>query len=531
MKSPCKSNCFFFCTKNFSETERINIFNDFWKISDEEKSKFYFKFVKRNIIKRRRVEYSNNKKFSYQFYLESNNKILRVCRKFFLNTLDITKRRIYYCFETLVNSKTGTPVPIKKGKNVKKVTDESKLKEIREHINSFETVDSHYCRSNTQKQYLESNLNLTKMYQLYIGKYNNPVKLAIYRKVFNNEYNIAFHKPKKDLCDKCFLFENKIDTTEKDKIIFEKHKNEKLACKIDRDIDRSNIDPNTCILCYDLQKVFGLPKGNASSFFYKRKLNVFNLTGTLIIPNQKNITYCSIWTEANSGRSGNDITSALIRILNQATKDFSFVRRIILWSDSCVPQNRNKINTTAIKMFMEANSSLEYIIQKFSEPGHSNIQEVDCVHSTIDRYLKNVEIYSPLHLIRLLKNIDYKNVKLSIMQMKVTDFKIYSTVSNKLDFSKVPFSKIKLILYEKDEKSSFSIKYKTSFQEMEYKTVSLNKKPTKKTLATPKNIFSVAVATAPSATVSKEKINDLKDLFPFLPSEDVNFYKALLKLH
>lgn len=154
---------------------------------------------------------------------------------------------------------------------------------------------------------------------------NIPVNITIlYRKVFNNEFNISFHKPKEDVCDKCFLFQRNQTPSEEEKCVYEKHMQEKLACKGDRNIYRSNIDPSTCILCYDLQWAIDLPKGSASLFYYKRKLNLYNLTGTAIIPNKKNITYCAIWTEAHSGRSGNDITSALIRILNQTLFNYYF---------------------------------------------------------------------------------------------------------------------------------------------------------------------------------------------------------------
>ncbi|KAL4714702.1 hypothetical protein ACJJTC_005192 [Scirpophaga incertulas] len=39
------------------------------------------------------------------------------------------------------------------------------------------------------------------MYTLYVEKCNQPVKEAIYRKVFNEQFNLSFHKPKKDVCD------------------------------------------------------------------------------------------------------------------------------------------------------------------------------------------------------------------------------------------------------------------------------------------------------------------------------------------
>lgn len=38
---------------------------------------------------------------------------------------------------------------------------------VKEHINSFPRVESHYCRKDTSKLYLPSDLNKAKMYRLY----------------------------------------------------------------------------------------------------------------------------------------------------------------------------------------------------------------------------------------------------------------------------------------------------------------------------------------------------------------------------
>ena len=54
--------------------------------------------------------------------------------------------------------------------------------EVRNHIKSFSQIESHYLRTQTNREFLEGNL---------------------YRRIFNNEFNISFFKPKKDQCDLC----------------------------------------------------------------------------------------------------------------------------------------------------------------------------------------------------------------------------------------------------------------------------------------------------------------------------------------
>lgn len=38
---------------------------------------------------------------------------------------------------------------------------------VRQHINSFPRVEAHYCRKDTKKEYLDSELSLAEMYMLY----------------------------------------------------------------------------------------------------------------------------------------------------------------------------------------------------------------------------------------------------------------------------------------------------------------------------------------------------------------------------
>lgn len=85
---------------------------------------------------------------------------------------------------------------------------------VRDHIESFPTMESHYCRRDTKRLYLEASLNIKKMHRLYskhvadMGGSRMIVSLCMYRKIFNTEYNLSFHKPKKDQCQKCRVFEN-----------------------------------------------------------------------------------------------------------------------------------------------------------------------------------------------------------------------------------------------------------------------------------------------------------------------------------
>ena len=86
-------------------------------------------------------------------------------------------------------------------------TSAESIMRVKKHIESFPTVESHYCRKDTSRQYLDQALNLKIMYQLYINDVQDQDMLVseyMYRQIFNNQFNLSFSKPKKDQCDICY---------------------------------------------------------------------------------------------------------------------------------------------------------------------------------------------------------------------------------------------------------------------------------------------------------------------------------------
>lgn len=248
MKDSCRATCFHLCTKNFTNDDRNEIFSGFWSLSDKEKDLFYCKFIKRTEVKRKRIQDSTKKKHTFEYYLQAANlRIHRVCKIFFLNTLSIDEKRVYYYFTHLHDQEHGIPFPRKKGKTIKKARDPKKVMEVKAHIETFPVVDSHYCRASSGKKYLESTLTISKMYNLYKQTTQAPVSEWIYRDTFN-ELNISFLKPKKDQCDRCMQFKNNKNPNAEELIFFEKHKDEVIFLKTERDKDRSNIDEQHLVL-------------------------------------------------------------------------------------------------------------------------------------------------------------------------------------------------------------------------------------------------------------------------------------------
>ena len=81
--------------------------------------------------------------------------------------------------------------------------------------------------------------------------------------------------------------------------------------------DKLITNENCLLVVFDLENVITLQKSDIVSFFYKKKLTLYNLTATT----SSKQGHCAIWTECISDRPGNDIASAFIQILNKVAAD------------------------------------------------------------------------------------------------------------------------------------------------------------------------------------------------------------------
>ncbi|KAJ8936118.1 hypothetical protein NQ314_012484 [Rhamnusium bicolor] len=116
------------------------------------------------------------------------------------NTLAINNRIIFTT--TKKRDENGFLSADKRGRHGKQKRVKTEIiNDIKEHIDLFPRVSSHYCRAKTNKQYLDGSLNIAIMYRLYVEncKRNGKeyAKLSMYTNILNTNTNIAFHVPKK----------------------------------------------------------------------------------------------------------------------------------------------------------------------------------------------------------------------------------------------------------------------------------------------------------------------------------------------
>ncbi|GFN78538.1 hypothetical protein PoB_000504400 [Plakobranchus ocellatus] len=146
-----------------------------------------------------------------------------------MNTLSISKDFIY---GALNQHSDGVLMPSTQGRHDKhKKGKETVLQDVRDHINSFAAIDSHYCRARTNKKYLDASLSVAKMYRLCEEAYKRHEEASLdkYRRIFDDEFNLAFHKPKKDQCE--ILTSQRKNPIGEEQESFEEHLSNKLKAR------------------------------------------------------------------------------------------------------------------------------------------------------------------------------------------------------------------------------------------------------------------------------------------------------------
>lgn len=244
----CKFDCL-----SFTEGERNEICRNYWGLVDFQRKKDFI--ISRLLISepnRRRLRQLNAKcrTESRKYFFLENGVETRVCQSFFLKTLNISNSVVISALKTVIQLVHLFLVD-KRGGHNKGVSIEKDR--IKKHIETFPTTESHYVRKKSKRHYLDSRLSIAKMHELYkelwLEKYYDPQtpqikppSLTTYKRVFCQEYNLSFYKPKKDQCSLCAKY-NDANENEKEnlKLIYESHKEREKSANLDKSNDKEKL--------------------------------------------------------------------------------------------------------------------------------------------------------------------------------------------------------------------------------------------------------------------------------------------------
>ncbi|KAK4875521.1 hypothetical protein RN001_011943 [Aquatica leii] len=469
MKEVCSEKCRLKCSTRISTEERKAIFDYFWMLGNIETQRVYINscMTELNPTYRNPKPGSNrSKNFTYSLTVES--KKIQVCKTYFKNTLAINNSVIFTTSKK--RDQQGMIDSDRRGKSNKDRISDKVKNDIRNHIGSFLTVSSHYCRARTNKLYLDGCLNIQTMYRLYVERcktnHREYAKLTTYRHILNTETNIAFHTPKKDQCSFCENYKNaNQEAKEKMKEKFEEHKREKELSREAKSQDAEN--DGIRLYCYDLQSVLPTPCGDVNSFYYKRKLATYNFT---IFDVKNKEGHCYLWHEGIAKRGANEICSCVYKFISKNKNE-----NLVFYSDNCVGQNKNKF---VFGMYLYCTQKFEYIksiTHKFLIVGHTQ-NEGDSMHASIERekkrVLKSGPIYVPSQWSMVVRNAKKQGKPYKVDEISTNDVldfkKIISKIGNNFslnsDKEKVIWRDVKIVRVEKAHPNI--IFYKTSFDQL-----------------------------------------------------------------
>lgn len=207
-----------------------------------------------------------------------------------------------------------------------------------------------------------------------------------------------------------------------DEQIYLLHQQRKERSRKEKEDDKKRATENTSFVAFvvDVQKVFTCPNIKASSAYYKTKLKVHNWSTFNLATSD---VLCYVWHEGNGDLDSSVFASMIVRLLRNEFITNSNVKEIVLWSDGCTYQNRCENVSNAILHFCIETGVT--VVQKFLEVGHTQM-EVDSVHSTIERKIKNREHFVPGDFLRAIKESRINPKPYAAESLNFTDFTNYA---------------------------------------------------------------------------------------------------------
>ena len=241
--------CSYCCHRNVSSEEAEQIFKAFYNSESCDLQNIYLEGqINVKPVVRTRVREISRRQHSFEYHLRlQNGTCIQVRRKSFCAVHWINPKRV----RVLQNKMTsGEIVPVERGKYAPRpnAIPADVIEKVKQHNESFPRQRSHYSISeNLHREHLPENFSIAEMYRLYVKKYQPARRRTLrstqetplasewmYRKIFNEQFNLSFGFPRSDTCGKCDYLNNaaanlQITSEENDIFIAQLAEHQKLA--------------------------------------------------------------------------------------------------------------------------------------------------------------------------------------------------------------------------------------------------------------------------------------------------------------
>ncbi|KAL4716699.1 hypothetical protein ACJJTC_004818 [Scirpophaga incertulas] len=545
----CGDKCRLKCCEKITVDQRQAIFDVYWNLGQIDAQRSFIKSCMTSITPRYKYTNARNPRNCNQaFHFLVERQMARVCKTFFIKTLDISDR-VIRTVKSKINEH-GILAQDLRGQHSNHVkVDEQLLSDIKQFIDGIPRIESHYIRQYSAREYIDGGKTISDLFRDFKENQNKNNKAAgrycTFYKVFTQNYNISFFRPRKDQCDLCLQYKN---STPEQKVLlkesYDAHLEEKALSRQEKRDDRCKIDDKNKVLVFDLQAVLQSPRGDTSGFYYKSKLNSYNFTITMLnkkidgqIKDSYDDVHCFFWNETDGKRGANEIGSCLLKVFEKLSAESSNNNgcNLILYSDNCAGQNKNKF-IVALYLYAVTHLNINSITHKFLIKGHTQ-NEGDNIHSLIEKEitknLKSGPIYSPHQYVAIIKNAKKSGKKFSVHELTFESFLDLKKLQEDWGFNfnktkdggTVLWNDFKVIRVNKD--TAFTFFVKTSYKDSNYQEVSVRNKR-KKMLPLceiiPTNVY------LNKQELSENKKKDLKELLSkkLIPNFYSDFYNSVI---
>ncbi|KAJ8885754.1 hypothetical protein PR048_011954, partial [Dryococelus australis] len=375
---------------------------------------------------------------------------------FLMNILQIYDGRLYSCV-----SKPDVLAVV--DSRVKK-TPGNKVDDIDviNHIHSFPEYQSHYSRhKNPEIKYLNSDLSIRKMYDIYLQKCNEVNKTAAKKKFYY--YYLYFISQVQSLLQintKIYV-EKDDEKTKLLKIDRELHLRQAEQAREDLKLNATSFSDECYILTFDHQKALPFPKLSTSVSCCKRNLNVYNF-GIHTFNEGNGFMYK--WDETERGSGSQDLSSCQVTHLKEHAKH---CKHVIMSSENFAGQNRNiKVVLGLKNLVQNSHTDIEVIYHKLLVSGHSYLPN-DANFGLIEaNSRKTTHIYSLNDWMAIVREAKRKS-PFKVIEMRHADF--FSTKEleesivnrkNSVDGCNVNWLQMRWLRYEKS--CALTLKYKST---------------------------------------------------------------------
>ena len=547
--TPVVCQCTFNCAANVNLSEQCRIFKEFYKLSDHDEQNKYLIGLIRRASPRKKAQSASAKSrsnsFSYHLRLRSGTTV-QVCKKVFQHAHGISKRRVEQLCKKIVSGILFSGDGRGKHNNRPNRVDLTLKDRVREHILSFPCQESHYSRSsNTKRKYLPEGLSIARMYRQYLEKYETnlgggekpQVKEYLYRKIFNTEFNFGFGYPRSDTCEKCDQLKLAIEAAqsveEQTELQKEQAEHQEKASQgyqfLHSDSKRSERDPESLVIAFDLEQNLPVPTLTHSSMFYLRQLWVYNFG--IHLCSDHSAVMC-MWNECIAGRGSNEIVSCLFDFLVNNKPN---VKRLTCYSDSCFGQNKN----TQILCFWEWliwKGCFTRIDHKYLVRGHTYLP-CDRDFALIEKRKPSAVIHLPDDWEKIVKEAR-PSKPFSIQKMSKEKFLDFSVLSKHFTMRKKCLAKKSVLIstatwlnFGEGEENGKPVSHKgeywmkSSFSiEDPWQKVCILKGHSK---FPPPTTINLPVLYPTGHPINPNKVSDLQKMIPFLPHSSREFYRSL----